>query len=229
MNNKKKKGGDRMLKHVHNITDGDRHFVVDPISRTITTESKKLSVVQHDHDSERFTFEVPRYIEEHDMSESTRIEVHYSNFIRTKKERNDDVYVVTDVLGSRDKVYFSWLVSGNATRLVGGLSFSLTFICHDDANNVIYRWSTAVYESINVLEKHNNTETMLNLFPDYFEQMKQDIINGTGGGNTGGNTGGSGSEDEGETPSTGGVIDNVIEFDEVPPVDDGEFDNTVEF
>ena len=39
-----------MLKHVHNITDGDRHFVVDPITRTISTDSKKLQVVQHDHD-----------------------------------------------------------------------------------------------------------------------------------------------------------------------------------
>lgn len=218
-----------MLKHVHNITDGDRHFVVDPITRTISTDSKKLQVVQHDHDSERFTFEVPRYIEEHDMSESTRIEIHYSNFIRTKKEKNDDVYIVSDILGSRDKVYFSWLVSGNATKLVGGLSFSLTFICHDDANNIIYRWSTGVYESINVLEKHNNTESVLNLYPDYYEQLKQDIINETGAGSGNGNGSGSGNENESGGSSSGGVIDNVIEFDDVPPPEPGEFDNTVEF
>ena len=182
------------MTHIHNITDADKHFVINPATREITNESGKLVITQYDHNSERYTFEVPRYVEDHDMSESTRIEVHFSNYIRTKKEVNNDVYpvLVSDITSTRDKVYFSWLVSGNATKLVGYLTFSITFTCHDDDNNVIYSWSTGIYESISVLQKHSNTENILSLYPDLYEQLKKEILN--------------------EVPSSDGVIDNVIDF-----------------
>lgn len=199
------------MKHTHNITDSDKHFIINPINKTITNDSGKLVITQDDHNSERYTFEVPRYVEDHDMSESTRIEVHFSNYIRTKKETVNDMYPVqaADVRSSRDKVYFSWLVSGNSTKLVGYLSFSVTFICHDDDNNVVYSWSTGIYESIQVLPRHNNTQQVITNNPDLYEQMKQDILN--------------------NIPSSDGVIDNVITFGDSEPVKPkDEFDNVVE-
>lgn len=182
------------MSHTHNITDVDKHFVIDPVSKTITNDSGKLVIVQGDHNSERYTFEVPRYVEDHDMGESTRIEVHFSNYIRTKKEINNDMYpvAVADIRSTKDKVFFSWVISGNATKLVGYLTFSVTFICHDDDNNVVYTWSTGIYESISVIARHNNTESVLQLYPDLYEQLKKDIMK--------------------DIPTSDGTIDNVIDF-----------------
>ncbi len=237
------------MAHPHSITDTDRHFVIDPVKKTISNESGKLFIAKGDHNSERYTFEVPRYVEEHDMSVSTQIEVHYSNYIRTKKEMFNDMYPVltADISTTNNKVFFSWLVSGNATRLVGSLSFSVTFNCFDDEGNMVYSWSTGIYESISVIDRHNNTESVFTAYPDLYAQLKQEILNelpsggGTGDGTIDNvidfdNNGDTPNppEDEPDTPggNTGdddeeGETDNVVEFDDIPK--DGETDNVVEF
>ena len=167
------------MAHDHNIVDTDSHFYIDPVTRSITTKASKLCVVQYDHGSERFTFQIPRYIEEHDMSLCDRIEIHYTNIIRTKKSQNDDTYIVReeDVAFDRDTLYFSWLITGNATQLVGSLKFSVTFLCHDEAGYVIYEWGTSVFDSIQVLAKNRNTTVVIERYPDLYNQLKEDILN----------------------------------------------------
>lgn len=166
------------MPHVHNIIDTDSHFYIDPISRAVTTKADKLYVVQYDHDSERFTFQIPRYVEEHDMSLCNRIEVHYSNITRTKKQQNDDVYYVKDDdrYHDHDTLFFSWLISSNATQLVGSLKFTLTFICVDDSDSVTYEWSTAMFENIQVLTKLENAAAVKAKYPDLYSQLKQEIL-----------------------------------------------------
>lgn len=173
------------MSHIHNIIDDDRHFVIDPITRQITNTSSKLVISQYDHDSERFTFEIPRYIEEHDMAECDRIEVHFTNITRTKKEQNDDTYIVEDVQSDRNAVFFSWLVSRNATKLVGSLKFSVTFLCFDDDGNEIYNWGTDIFDSIQVIARLDNKESVVESNPDLIESMKKEIlesISSSGGG-----------------------------------------------
>lgn len=51
--------------HEHSIYDTDPHFVIDAVTRAITTQSKKLKLMQYDHNSERLTFEMPRHIDGH--------------------------------------------------------------------------------------------------------------------------------------------------------------------
>lgn len=46
--------------HTHNVYDTDTHFSINPVTRMIKNESsKKVTLIQHDHNSERFTFELP--------------------------------------------------------------------------------------------------------------------------------------------------------------------------
>lgn len=171
------KGGDN-VSHVHNIIDTDSHFLIDPVFRTVSTKSDKLYVVQYDHESEKFTFQVPRYVEEHDMGTCTRIEIHFTNITRNKKQKSDGVYYVKtdDITTDFDTVFFKWLISREATQLVGSLKFSITFICLDDNDNITYQWSTGVYESIEVLTKLENTATVIEAYPDLFTQLKNEII-----------------------------------------------------
>lgn len=67
------------MERKHNIIDSDMRFTVDAVSRRIKSESKKVTLMQNDHNSERFTFEIPRYIEGHDMMLCNKVEVHYLN------------------------------------------------------------------------------------------------------------------------------------------------------
>lgn len=47
--------------HIHDVYDADKHFIIDPVTRTITySESDKLILIQNDHNSERYTFEMPK-------------------------------------------------------------------------------------------------------------------------------------------------------------------------
>ena len=172
------KGGDS-VPHIHDVIDSDSHFHIDPVTRSITTKSDKLYVVQYDHDSEQFTFQVPRYVEEHDMSQCSRIEVHFTNVTRTKKQQNDGVYFVRkeDIINDYDTVFFKWLVSRDATQLVGSLKFTITFICVDEEDTVSYQWSTGMFESIEVLTKLEHTSAVVKAYPDLYTALKQDIIN----------------------------------------------------
>ena len=165
------------MSHIHDIIDKDRHFVIDPVTRIISNESEKVVISQYDHDSERYTFEIPRFIEEHDMSLCDRVEVHFTNITRNKKQRNDDVYIVAEELeNDRDTVYFSWLVSSNATQLIGSLKFSIVFLCFDDEGNTTYEWGTDIFESIQVIERLKNTATVLATDPDMLVQLKKEIL-----------------------------------------------------
>lgn len=177
------------MSHIHNIVDTDSHFCINPVTREVTTKADKFFVVQYDHDSERFTFQVPRYVEEHDMTLCNRIEIHYSNVTRNKKQQNDDVYYVKDDdrHSDYDTMFFSWLISSNATQLVGSLKFTVTFICLNDDGTVSYEWSTAMFENIQVLTKLENAAIVRDKYPDLYTQLKQEIID--------------------SIPSTGGEVD----------------------
>lgn len=166
------------MSHIHNIIDTDSHFYIDAVTRIVTTKADKLFVVQYDHDSERFTFQIPRYVEEHDMTLCDRIEIHYANITRNKREQNNDVYMVKrdDQSNDNDTFFFSWLVSSNATQLVGSLKFSISFICLDEEDNVSYEWSTAMYENIQVLSKLENAAIVRETYPDLYTQMKKEIL-----------------------------------------------------
>lgn len=166
------------MAHIHEIIDTDSHFIINPVSRLVTTKSDKLYVVQYDHDSEQFTFQVPRYVEEHDMSQCSRIEIHFTNITRNKKQQNSGVYYVRtdDITSDYDTVFFKWLISRDATQLVGSLKFTITFICVGDDENVSYQWSTGVFESIEVLTKLDNTAAVVQAYPDLYTKLKQDIL-----------------------------------------------------
>ena len=81
------------LSHTHNVYDSDNKFIIDGISRVIKNNSvSKTTVMQFDHNSERFGFELPRYIEGHDMMDCNRVEVHYLNIEASTKQQNEGIY-----------------------------------------------------------------------------------------------------------------------------------------
>lgn len=164
------------MPHTHKIVDSDVHFIIDPATRAITSETKKLYITQYDHNSERFTFKIPRIMEGHDMMECNAILIDFNNTSTTKKDNNVGEYISTDKTEDGEFMLFSWLVSQDATKLVGSLSFSVSFICHDGDGNVVYEWGTDTYKRITVLEKARYSQAIVEKYPDVIEQIKDDTV-----------------------------------------------------
>ena len=157
------------LSHIHDVYDTDNKFIVDGISRVIkNVSSSKTMVMQFDHNSEVFTFEVPRYIEGHDMSECNRVEVHYLNIDTATKEEHEGIYLVNDLTINTDdetKLTCSWLISQSATQIVGNLNFLLRFICL--TNDIIdYIWNTSIFSGIYISKGIYNSDIVAEQYID---------------------------------------------------------------
>ena len=157
------------MSHIHNVTDSDNKFIVDGVNRSIKNAStSKTMVMQFDHNSEVFTFEVPRYIEGHDMMLCNRVEVHYLNIDTVTKEEHEGIYLVDDLTVSTDdenKLTCSWVISQNATGLVGSLNFLLRFICLTD-DVIDYVWNTAIHSGVYVSKGIYNSDIVAEQYID---------------------------------------------------------------
>lgn len=140
------------MSHKHSIYDTDLHFKIDPNTRAITNMSKKVVIAQYDHNSERFTFEIPRLVDGHDMSLCNKVEIHYIN------NKYSDVYEVDDLRvydGDSNIVVFSWLLSKNVSQNSGPLNFAIRFKCVT-GDVIDYAWGSGVFSGINILNSFNN-------------------------------------------------------------------------
>ena len=170
------------MAHKHSVYDSDTHFSINPLTRALKNESStKNSVIQHDHNSERVTFEIPRYFEDHDMSQCNVVQVHYINIDSQTGEKNVGIYTVDDLQVFPDDektVVLSWLISHNATKLVGPLHFLLRFSCVAEDGTIDYAWNTAVYSGFTVASGIYNSEQIEETYADVLEQWRKDIVNG---------------------------------------------------
>lgn len=162
----------------HKIYDSDAHFIIDPITRSMSCDSKKVQLMQHDHNSERFTFEIPRYVEGHDMLDC-EVQIHYIN--AGSGESSSDVYIVDDVQLSPlsdTMVTGSWLISGKATKYAGTLNFSIRFVCFEETN-IVYQWFTDTYIGIKIAKGIYNSDVSESdeyQNPDLIESWKREIL-----------------------------------------------------
>lgn len=158
------------------VTDSDTVFIIDPITRKIEATSDKLQLMQYDHDSEMYTFQVPRFIEGYDVSLCNKIEILYSNIDRKTKESFDDIYQITDVSVDEELVTFEWLVSGFATRFAGSLNFLIRFAFAEEDSIYSYLWHTDIFKGITILEGMNNSEAIVKQNPDIIDALQKDVV-----------------------------------------------------
>ena len=168
------------MAHAHIVSDSDNHFVIDPISRQLSNNSKKTILMKTDHNSEQFTFELPRMVEGHDMSLSNKVEVHYININSKTREQSTGIYNVADFgVDAEDdtKVLGTWLVSREATKYAGSLNFVIRFACLSADNVEEYAWNTAIYAGITIADTIENTETVVEDYVDILRQWLDTIEN----------------------------------------------------
>lgn len=168
------------MAHLHNVRDDDKHFSIDPYYREITYLSEDpLVISQIDHNSEVYTFTMPRYVEGHDMMDCNKIQVHYINISsESRTKRSIGMYEVEDLQISPDdenSVIFTWLISQNATMFIGSLSFTIRFACMT-GSKIDYSWATTVFDSVEIVESLNNTEFIATQYPDVLEEWYLQLI-----------------------------------------------------
>lgn len=169
------------MAHTHLVIDTDVHYKIDGITRTIVNvnETKRM-LVQNDHNSERLTFEVPRYVDGHDLTECNIVQVHYANADTYEEKLSSGVYEVDDLHVKGESgddaniVILSWLVSGNATKYVGTLNFIIRFSCVVDGF-VEYAWNTTIFKGITILEGIYNSDVIVEQYPDVLASWGQRI------------------------------------------------------
>jgi hypothetical protein len=139
--------------HIHNITDTDHPFTIDPITRELKNESKKTTLMQYDHNSERFRFSISDMVEGHDMSKCDSVQIHYYVTEASSKQKqygmseilptegkNQNGEIETSILHANfdesgnytGKLEFTWLITENITYYAGSLSFSIRFCCSEN-------------------------------------------------------------------------------------------------
>lgn len=151
------------MAHLHEMRDSDTHFVIDPITMEIINNSAKHTLQQGDHNSEIYSFELPKVIEGHDMTLCNLVQIHYINIKGDKTEQSKDIHKVTDIAVSdteADTLVFTWTVHGNATKYAGSLNFRIHFYCIDDAGNYTYKKHTEIFKGITISDGFNNAETV---------------------------------------------------------------------
>lgn len=162
------------------VQDTGGFFVINAVTRAITSSTRgEVTIGQFDHNSERFTFKLPRYIDGHDMSDCNKVEVHYINIGIGGLTKNKGMYEVLDIHVDPDDegyVLCSWLISQNATQLAGTLNFIVHYACMD-GENVEYSWHTGIFKGVKVGEGINNTAEIVDQYVDILEQWKLDLIN----------------------------------------------------
>ena len=166
------------MAHRHPVYDVDTHFLIDPFTRALKTDSSaKNKLIQYDHNSERITFEIPRLVENHDMSLCNSVRIHYIN--TGTNGSHPDLYEVDDLQISpdnEDTVVFSWLIGCSATQFAGKLDFLIRFMCIDDTGTIEYVWNTAIHSGISVSNGMGSGEVAIEPYSDILEKWKHEIL-----------------------------------------------------
>lgn len=169
------------MSHNHEIIDTDVHYKIDGLTRTIVNiDETKRMLVQNDHNSERFTFEIPREVDGHDFSECNLIQIHYENKGTRESNVSADIYTVNDlhIKSDDDKtVVLSWLISGTATKYVGTLDFTIRFCCVEEDGTITYAWNTTTFKGITILPGIFNSNAIAEKYPDILAELMIGIKN----------------------------------------------------
>ena len=171
-----------MAQHTHDVYDTGKYFEINGISRFIKeTSDTKLVLVQGDHNSEVITFQMPRYIDGHDMLLCNKIRVHYINLDTKTNDKSADIYEVTDLALCEEcedeTLTFTWKIEAPATKYYGSLAFLIKFEC-TEGENILYQWNTAKYVGVNVLAGIDNGEEFVDKYSNVLEEWYNELTSG---------------------------------------------------
>lgn len=169
------------MAHKHEVFDMDTHFVIDGPTHAIKNAGQvKLRIFQGAHNSEQYTFELPKVIDGHDMTLCDSVAIHYINTDSATKRESVGIYEVTDLAVSPDNpdtLIFTWTHTRNVDMYAGTLQFLIHFACTAADGTYDYEWPTEPFSGIQVVATFSNSETIVEMYPDILMQWKEEVLN----------------------------------------------------
>lgn len=139
-------------RHFHPVVDDDGYFVINPDTKQITSKTNSINyLMQFDHKSERYTIEIPRIIEGHDMTLCNRVLVHFVNIDNDTQAERYDFAEINDLRvdpENEDLVICTWLIERHATQFAGSLAFLVQYSCITDEGETDYEFHSDWYSDI---------------------------------------------------------------------------------
>lgn len=140
------------------LKDTGAFFTIIPETREIKVPtSHKVIGVVGDHLAEQLTFELPRFIDGHDIEGCTR---RYISWLNVNGEPGNDQLEELKVPPEGAKegmIYLTWTIRNLLAVSKGVVQFSLHFECLDaDGATVRYHWGTAVCKNCEILDSVNH-------------------------------------------------------------------------
>jgi hypothetical protein len=136
------------MAHKHPVTDNDVRFIINPYTRTLRdTTPEAKTIMRGDHNAEIFTFEMPRIIEGHDMTQCDIAQVWFKN---GENGSFDDILDLQVSMEDSETLIFSWKIPRRATQIPGTLSFMFYFACTGENGDLDYEWHTNLFTKTTV-------------------------------------------------------------------------------
>jgi hypothetical protein len=156
------------------MNDTQTRLLINPITKTIIPKyrnQKAVYVAKGDHKSVSVIFEMPRYVDGHDLSEDEYIiQIHFVNLSEDGKNYSKGISEAISREIEGDNLSFAWLVDNRATRYAGVVSVGITiekYASVDGKAEEVYSWSTAPYGNTKVWDSHDNSSSMTEQEYDY--------------------------------------------------------------
>ena len=154
------------------------YFSVNTAEKVVVKQSEwKITVAQYEQDATCLVFDMPRYIDGHDMLACNAKEVHY-----TTRGGGLGVYEIVDAAlkkGSDKIITFSWYLSSIATENVGPLSFVVRFAEIENSNptNILFDWYTLSNDKdIEIIAGMNNGKPVIEPHVDILNQWRMALL-----------------------------------------------------
>lgn len=174
------------MPHDHFLVDDDNRFIIDGSTRQITNlTGVRPSVMQYDHNSEKLVFQMPRYVEGHDICQCDVVKIMYKNAGKGTSASTRpviaDVETITDIAPDENDdtiVAFSWTIPELATIYAGTITFQFKFVCFGETEDdpPKFRWYTDQYSFVEVRPTMDVTTDITVRYPNLFEEIDQKLV-----------------------------------------------------
>ena len=173
------------MAHDHNIVDDDNRFIIDGRTRQITNlTGNQPSVMQFDHNSEILSFQMPRFMDGHDMSLCDDVKVLYKNTGKGTSASNRpvvaDVETIDDITVDKDAnvIIFGWTIPEFATMYSGTITFQFKFVCYGDTEDdpPKFKLYTEQYSFIEVRPSLDFSKEFETQFPNLIDEISERLV-----------------------------------------------------
>ena len=155
------------------MTEVSQHIVINQ-DRTVAVPSLlKKSIVQHDHNIERLTFDCPRYWYGKDIS-TLNIYVNYIAASQKSKGKDPGSSLCENVVideNDQNILHFDWVITDNVSEHMGGLIFLVCAKSVDSDGNEDIHWNSHLCKEMEVQEGLEASSAIVKRYPDVIESI----------------------------------------------------------